>query len=70
MLTKKTFFCFTEINIIFSDIHRIKTKPKNNYQNFQLTQNTLLTHPGILPLKEIPFSEFKLTHTKDKRANH
>ena len=33
VLTKKTFFCLTEINIIFTEIHRIKTKPKNNYQN-------------------------------------
>ena len=30
---KKTFFCLTKITIIFTDIHRIKTKPKNNYQN-------------------------------------
>ena len=30
---KKKFFCLTEINIIFTEIHRIKTKPKNNYQN-------------------------------------
>ena len=33
VLTKKTFFCLTEINIIFTEIHRIKTKPKKNYQN-------------------------------------
>ena len=33
MLTKKTFFCLTEITIIFTEIHPIKTKPKNNYQN-------------------------------------
>ena len=29
----KTFFCLTEITIIFTEIHRIKTKPKNNYEN-------------------------------------
>ena len=33
MVTKKIFFCFTEINIIFTETHRIKNKPKNNYQN-------------------------------------
>ena len=33
MLTKKTFFCLTAIAIIFTERHRIKTKPKNNYQN-------------------------------------
>ena len=25
VLTKKTFFCLTEINIIFTEIHRINT---------------------------------------------
>ena len=33
VLTKKKNFCLTEINIIFTKIHRIKTKPKTNYQN-------------------------------------
>ena len=28
VLTKKTFFCLTKINIIFTEIHRIKTKTK------------------------------------------
>ena len=32
-LGKKFFFCLTEITIIFTDVHRINTKPKNNYQN-------------------------------------
>ena len=27
------FFCFTEITIIFTEIHCIETKVKNNYQN-------------------------------------
>ena len=34
-----------------------------------LTWNTFLTHPENLPLKEIPFNKFKLTHTKAKRPN-
>ena len=33
VLTKKKCFCLTEINIIFTEIQRIKTKPKNNSQN-------------------------------------
>ena len=33
MLTKKTFFYLAKITIIFSVMHRIKSKPKNNYQN-------------------------------------
>ena len=33
VLTEKTFFCLTEINIIFTEIQHIKTNPKNNYQN-------------------------------------
>ena len=32
-----------------------------------LTQNTCLIHPENLPLKEVAFNEFKLTHTK---TNH
>ena len=36
-LAIKTFFCLTEITIIFTEIHRIKSKPKNNYQNIYLT---------------------------------
>ena len=30
------FFCLTEITIIFTEIHRINTKPKNNNQNIRL----------------------------------
>ena len=30
---KKTFFSLTEFIIILTEIHRIKTKPKNNHQN-------------------------------------
>ena len=26
-------FCLTEITIIFTEIHHIKTKPKNNFEN-------------------------------------
>ena len=36
MLTKKTFFYLAKITIIFSVMHRIKSKPKNNYQNMEL----------------------------------
>ena len=30
---KENIFCLTEIIIILTEIHRIKTKPKNNHQN-------------------------------------
>ena len=30
---KAFFFCLTVIIIIFTEIHRIKTKPKNNFRN-------------------------------------
>ena len=70
MLTKKTFFCLTKINIIFTEIHRIKTKTKKIIKmSHYLTQNTFLTHPGNPPLKEIPFDEFKSTYTKAERPN-
>ena len=29
----KNIFCLTEITIIFTEIHHIKTKPKNNFGN-------------------------------------
>ena len=29
----KNIFCLTEITIIFTEIHHIKTKPKNDFQN-------------------------------------
>ena len=32
-LTKKKAFCLTEITISFTEIHGMKTKAKNNYQN-------------------------------------
>ena len=37
MLTKKTFFYVAKITVIFSVMHRIKSKPKNNYKksNYQ-----------------------------------
>ena len=30
---KENIFCLTEITIIFTEMHRIKTKTKNNHQN-------------------------------------
>ena len=33
VLTSKYIFCLTEITIIFTKIHHIKAKPKNDYQN-------------------------------------
>ena len=33
VLKEDIFFCLTEITIIFTEIHRIKTKSKNNYGN-------------------------------------
>ena len=67
---KENIFCLTEIAIIFTEIYRIKAKPKNNYKiSDYLTQNTFLIHPENLPLKEIAYNEFKFTHTKAKRPN-
>ena len=33
----KNIFCLTEFTILFNEIHHIKTKPKNNFQNIYIT---------------------------------
>ena len=65
----KNFFCLIEISIIFNEVHHIKTKPKNNFQNIYLTYNTFLIHSGNLPLKKIALKELKLTHTKTSQIS-
>ena len=70
VLTKKTFFVSLRLTLFSPRYVALKLNQKiiTKISNY-LTLNTFLTHPGNLPLKEIPFNEFKLTHTKAKRPN-
>ena len=62
----KNIFWLT-ITIIFTEIHRIKTKPKNNFETIELTNIKYIPHtPRRSSLKGIAFSEFKLPTLKLK----
>ena len=67
---KKQFFVSLRIPLFSTKYITLKLNQKtiSKISNY-LTQNTFRIHPGNLPLKEIAFNEFKLTHTKTNQIS-